>query len=64
NQDGVFGAQLSGAGMGGCAMILVDKKKRDTIKNLINDNYVKYFKKKCSISFCQPVNGLSIYSSI
>jgi len=62
--DGVFGAQLSGAGMGGCAMILVDNKKRDIIMNLINDNYVKYFKKKCSISCCQPVNGLSIYTSV
>ena len=64
SHDGVFGAQLSGAGMGGCAMILVEKKKRDIIKKLINDNYMKYFKKRCEIYCCQPVNGLSIYSSI
>lgn len=62
--NGVLGAQLSGAGMGGCAMILVEKKKQDTIKKLINNNYMKYFKKKCSISCCQPVNGLSIYTSV
>ena len=61
NQDGVYGAQLSGAGMGGCAIILVEKKKQDTIKKLINNNYMKYFKKKCAIYCCQPVNGLSIY---
>ena len=61
DHNGVLGAQLSGAGMGGCAMILVEKKKQDTIKKLINNNYMKYFKKKCAIYCCQPVNGLSIY---
>ena len=64
NHDGVFGAQLSGAGMGGCAMILVEKKKRDSIKKLINDNYMKHLKKRCVIYGCQPVNGLSIYTSL
>jgi galactokinase len=63
NYNGVFGAQLSGAGMGGCAMILVEKKKRDSIKKLINDNYMRHFKKRCVIYTCQPVNGLSIYTS-
>lgn len=63
NYDDVFGAQLSGAGMGGCAMILIEKEQRDTIKKLINDNYMKNFKKKCAIYYCQPVNGLSIYTT-
>ena len=43
NYDGVLGAQLSGAGMGGSAMILVKKKKREAIVKLINDDYLKYF---------------------
>jgi len=61
--DGVIGAQLSGAGMGGCAMLLVKKKNRDTIMKSIKNNYQKYFKKTCSIYCCQPVNGLSIYTT-
>ncbi|PKM62956.1 MAG: hypothetical protein CVU97_02685 [Firmicutes bacterium HGW-Firmicutes-21] len=41
-QDGVFGAQLSGAGLGGCIIILVKSEKADDIlKKLKNDYYDK-----------------------
>jgi len=59
--EGVLGAQLSGAGMGGCAMILVEKDKSEEIQKLIYKNYQERFKKSCSVYLSHPVNGLSLY---
>ncbi|TFG27863.1 MAG: hypothetical protein EU532_06520 [Promethearchaeota archaeon] len=61
---GVLGAQLSGAGMGGCAMILVKKEQSEKISNLINEKYRNKFGSSCIIYKCKPVKGLSVYDKI
>lgn len=58
--DGVYGAQLSGAGLGGCAMILVEKDKVESILECISNAYTEKFKINCLVKPYQSVNGLSI----
>lgn len=62
--EGVLGAQLSGAGMGGCAMILVERERSENIKDRICKMYEKEFNKPCLIQNCIPVKGISIYNHI
>jgi N-acetylgalactosamine kinase len=38
-QDGVLGAEISGAGLGGCIIILVKSDKTDNLLNKIKENY-------------------------
>jgi galactokinase len=56
--DGVKGVQLSGAGLGGCIMILVEETEADSmIETLINE----YYKGDGSgISICKPVKGSGV----
>ena len=61
---GVLGAQLSGAGMGGCAMIFVKKEHSAKIMIDVCDIFSKRFKKPCLIYKCKPVKGISIYDHI
>jgi len=61
---GTLGAQLSGAGMGGCAMILVERKYAEEIKSKLCQKYEKTFDKQCLIHNCRPVKGASIYKHI
>lgn len=64
SQEGVLGAQLSGAGLGGSAMILLEKSHLMQIEKHISENYQEKFGKNCSIYRLKPVNGCSIYSKI
>ncbi len=55
--NGVIGAQISGAGLGGCAMIMV---RDDAVDNLMNTLKATYFIPKGlddDISVCVPVKG-------
>lgn len=40
-ENGVLGAQISGAGLGGCIMILCEKEYEDNILQYLNTNYYK-----------------------
>ncbi|MHA1292865.1 MAG: GHMP family kinase ATP-binding protein [Promethearchaeota archaeon] len=60
NLDGTYGAQLSGAGLGGSVMILVEKSYISNIKETIKENYEKKFNKECEVFETFPVNGCSI----
>ena len=62
--EGILGAQLSGAGMGGCAMLLVKREHSEKIKNELCNVYEEEFKKPCLIHSCVPVKGLSLYNHI
>ncbi len=64
NLEGVLGAQLSGAGMGGCAMIFVEREYSEKIKNILCKMYENEFNKPCLIHKCRPVKGISIYNHI
>jgi len=58
---GIIGAQLSGAGLGGCAMLLVQRSYAQFIMEKIQQEFQNYFKKECSIQSVKAVNGCLIY---
>jgi N-acetylgalactosamine kinase len=64
NYHGVLGAQLSGAGLGGCAMILVENDRSEKVRKLIYKNYKNKFGTTCIINVSKPVKGLSVYDKI
>ena len=58
--DGVIGAQLSGAGLGGCVMILV---KEDAVENVIETLEGEYYQPRGlenGITVCVPVKGSGV----
>jgi N-acetylgalactosamine kinase len=62
NVPNVIGAQLSGAGLGGCVMILAMEK---AVPSLINELNSKYYEPKGlnpAITICTAVNGSSVLS--
>lgn len=62
HMPGVVGAQLSGAGLGGCVMILVrDEAVQDVIKHLM-DTYYGPRNLENGITVCIPVKGSGIIS--
>ncbi|TXT61643.1 MAG: putative Galactokinase [Promethearchaeota archaeon] len=61
NNKHVYAAQLSGGGLGGCDMVIADKRYKESIAKEISELYEKKFLKKCTIYSLKPVNGLSVY---
>ncbi|MDD5599420.1 MAG: NTP transferase domain-containing protein [Victivallaceae bacterium] len=60
--DGVSGAQLAGAGLGGCMMVLT---RENTIGKLIENLRVHYYtpaKIKENVLICRPVSGAGLLS--
>ncbi|TFG03598.1 MAG: hypothetical protein EU539_12105 [Promethearchaeota archaeon] len=62
--DGVYGAQLSGAGLGGCCMILAEQLKSSDLKKQITKKYIWEFGKPCTIKIYKPVKGISLFYKI
>ena len=55
---GVIGAQLAGAGLGGCVIALVNEKYvKEVIEALYREYYDKYGKPRSGILVCVPVEG-------
>jgi N-acetylgalactosamine kinase len=62
NEEGVMGSQISGAGLGGCAMILVKKEfGYKIIDKLLKAFYLK-FGKKIEIILSVPIEGAGLIS--
>ena len=57
---GVAGAQLAGAGLGGCIMILAEKDALENIKAALNKGYYKPNKLKPDIIPCVMVEGAGL----
>lgn len=60
--DGVIGAQISGAGLGGCVMIMV---RDDSVSALITQLEKEYYKPrglKSGLTVCVAVNGSGVLS--
>ncbi|MCK5155352.1 MAG: hypothetical protein KAQ69_02895 [Spirochaetales bacterium] len=55
--DGVIGSQISGAGLGGCVMILVKDEAISAVITTLNKEYYKPNKLSDGITICVPVNG-------
>ena len=57
---GVFGAQLAGAGLGGCMMVLSSREAVHDLKVNLTEQYYDRYKKKPSILICRPVAGSGV----
>jgi N-acetylgalactosamine kinase len=57
NAPGVVGAQLAGAGLGGCAMILAHANVVDKIKHILTAGYYRPNRLKPDVHVCIPVAG-------
>ena len=55
--EGVVGARLVGAGMGGCAAVLIDKNKLNNFINRVDKFYYKPRNLPLAVEICFPVNG-------
>jgi len=61
--NGVKGAQLSGAGLGGCAMVLVEESSVQELIRGLTDNYYAFSDLEPAIAVCTPVAGSGIFRS-
>lgn len=55
--DGVFGAQLGGAGLGGCIMILTLPEAVEKVRTTLKRQYYQPAKIEPVVHVCQPVAG-------
>jgi N-acetylgalactosamine kinase len=55
--EGVYGAQLSGAGLGGCAMILLDRRACGDLRNNLREGYYGRQNLDCLFLACTPIGG-------
>jgi len=54
---GVYGAQLSGAGLGGCAMVLSDQKACGELKKNLQETCLSPSDVECCFLVCTPIGG-------
>jgi N-acetylgalactosamine kinase len=59
--EGVVGAQLSGAGLGGCVMILVYSKALNRLTRALEEGYYQPKGLESGITVCTPVTGSMIW---
>jgi N-acetylgalactosamine kinase len=58
--DGVLGAQLAGAGLGGCMMLLVHEPAVPSVSAALETEYFRPEGKPVSILHCRPITGSSV----
>ncbi|UCF97866.1 MAG: NTP transferase domain-containing protein [Spirochaetaceae bacterium] len=58
--DGVLGAQLAGAGLGGCMMLLVHEDAVAKVAGALKARYYQPEKRAVSILRCRPISGSSV----
>ncbi|NQT85010.1 hypothetical protein HQ563_18490 [bacterium] len=54
---GVYGAQLSGAGLGGCAMVLLDREASPGLSKNLHERYFERNAPGDSFLICTPIGG-------
>lgn len=54
---GVYGAQLSGAGLGGCAMVLLNQKACGELRKNLAETCLSASDLECSFLVCTPIAG-------
>ena len=62
NAPGCYGARMTGAGFGGCAVALVDEKYIDKFVSKVSKNYNLSTGKKSKLYVCKATEGASIFS--
>lgn len=58
--DGIAGAQLAGAGLGGCMMVLAHKDQVPALAESLTDHYYRPYDKPVSIMLCKPISGSGV----
>ncbi len=58
--DACFGARLTGAGFGGCAIALVDAAAADEFIDEVHQGYRSKFDHQSELFVCEPVDGASL----
>lgn len=61
--DGVVGAQLAGAGLGGCMMVLAHRNAVSDLRSALTEKYYNPQGKEPSILVCRPVAGSDVLLS-
>lgn len=57
NLPGVYGSQLSGAGLGGCIMVLADAGAAESVERTLHKGYYRPGGLEPQVNVCQPVEG-------
>jgi N-acetylgalactosamine kinase len=58
---GVMGAQLSGAGLGGCIMALVQEESADLFRKTMTDDFYNKYRLPPSVETCFPIEGSGVF---
>jgi galactokinase len=58
--NGVLGAQLAGAGLGGCMMLLIHEEAVSAVSTALEERYYRPEGKPVSILHCRPISGSSV----
>ncbi|HUV08651.1 MAG TPA: galactokinase, partial [Spirochaetia bacterium] len=61
--EGVVGAQLAGAGLGGCMMVYACRDAVRELRERLTERYYKVYGKPVSIMLCQPIAGSGVLLS-
>ena len=61
--QGCYGARMTGAGFGGCAMALVNTKSIDAFVEQLHKDYVEASDRKAHLYVCYPSDGASVFSA-
>ena len=59
--EGVVGAQLAGAGMGGCATILLKKNSLDDLFSQLKNKFYSKQMVDFDVHVCSPVEGACLF---
>ncbi len=59
--DGVVGAQLAGAGLGGCVMVLARSEATDALRQAMTERYYVPAGREPQVEVCLPVEGSGIF---
>jgi galactokinase len=59
-RDGVFGARMTGGGFGGCAIVLVETEKADTVSEAIENGFDKKYSRRCPIFTTRAADGARV----
>ena len=62
--EGVLGAQLAGAGLGGCIMILVQEDAVDEVRDALRQNYYTPHQIEPKTFVCNPSIGSRVYRDL
>ena len=61
--QGCYGARMTGAGFGGCAMALVNTKSIDAFVEQLLKDYAEASDRKAHLYICSPSDGASVFSA-